>query len=364
MSKLNINRRQLLKASSALTVSSLLAGCGARQTNQWLVSAMSDNQGNHFAAAVDAHGTLVNKVRLPERGHDALALPTKPGHALIFARRPDRFLLEVDFASGQIVQQINSEPDSHFYGHGALSVDGKYLFTTENAFDQAKGIVVVRDASNYQVLARYESGGVGPHELKLMPNGKQLVIANGGIETHPDTPRVKLNLRTMQPNLAYLEIASGKVIDSYQPQHHQQSLRHLDVDTDGTVYVGVQYQGNKSDLHPLIYGHKGETQLQAFRAPKQQWLSMRQYTASVLVDNIFVTVSCPRANQVTYWDKKSKRFVGKNEFKDVAGLAKLNGQAFASNGFGELMHINSSQAIKPTNHQLRFDNHMTQIQAA
>ncbi len=51
----------------------------------------------------------------------------------------------------------------------------------------------------------FASGGVGPHEIRRMPGSDVLVIANGGIATHPGSSRAKLNIPKMQPNLAYIE---------------------------------------------------------------------------------------------------------------------------------------------------------------
>ena len=44
-----------------------------------------------------------------------------------------------------------------------------------------------------------------PHEAILLADGKTLAVANGGIETHIETGREKLNLDFMQPSLALVE---------------------------------------------------------------------------------------------------------------------------------------------------------------
>ena len=41
-------------------------------------------------------------------------------------------------------------------------------------------------------IGELASFGVGPHEVVLMPDGATLVVANGGIRTHPDRDRAKL----------------------------------------------------------------------------------------------------------------------------------------------------------------------------
>ena len=60
----------------------------------------------------------------------------------------------------------------------------------------------MRDATDdYRQVGELPAHGVGPHEVVLMPDGKTLAVANGGIRTHPDRDRVPLNLDSMQPSL-------------------------------------------------------------------------------------------------------------------------------------------------------------------
>jgi hypothetical protein len=365
---MTINRRQfMLGASQAVLAAWFLPACTAQIPEQWLVSTCNDQQGQNMAAAINNQGQIVSSVKLPARGHDSLALPHKPGHALIFARRPDRFAIEVDFINSEIVSQVQSQADSHFYGHGVFSNDNKYLYTTENLYDKKRGLIVVRDAQNYQILDRFDSGGIGPHELLLMPDGKTLVIANGGIETHPNQPRKKLNIETMQPNLAYFDISTGKILSSYVPPDNRLSIRHLTVSPKGVVYTGAQYQGSRSSIQPLVFAHHGEDSLQAFSASQTQWFKMQQYIASLLVKDGLLCVSCPRGSHLSFWDTATREFVGQQIFSDVSGLAYSNGNLLASSGKGLLKKLNHANPITgPTSISslaLKFDNHMTMIAA-
>ncbi len=365
---MTINRRQfMLGASQAALAAWLLPACTAQKSEQWLVSTCNDQQGQNMVAAINSQGQIVSTVNLPARGHDSLALPHKPGHALVFARRPDRFAIEVDFINSEIVSHIQSQADSHFYGHGAFSKDNKYLYTTENLYDKKRGLIVVRDAQTYQVLDRFDSGGIGPHELMLMPDGNTLVIANGGIETHPSQPRKKLNIKTMQPNLAYFDISTGKILSSYVPPDNQLSIRHLTVSPKGVVYTGAQYQGSRSSIQPLVFAHHGEDSLQAFSASQTQWFKMQQYTASLLVKDGLLCVSCPRGSHLSFWGTATQEFVGQQIFSDVSGVAYSNGNLLASSGKGLLKKLNHANPITgPTSISslaLKFDNHMTMIDA-
>ena len=340
----------------------------AQAKNQWLVSACTDRQGQNYVAAVDSAGQLRHRFTLPGRAHDVLAMPHKPGCAMVFARRPGRFAMEVDFIRGKVNQAFESQTDSHFFGHGALSVDGQYLMTTENDFASGNGMIVVRDTANYQVVERYYSGGIGPHECALMPDNKTLVIANGGILTHPQQPRKKLNLDSMQPNLSYMDISSGHILGSYQLEQHQLSIRHLDVSQSGKVFVGLQYQGPKTDNLPLVFSHQGEDKPQYLQADEHIWPQLNQYIASVCVDDKqgLVAISCPRANLITFWDLHQGHYISQYRFRDSAGLALVNGQLLASNGKGQLFqqidNPDSGQIFVHDN--LRWDNHMTAIDIA
>jgi hypothetical protein len=73
------------------------------------------------------------------------------------------------------------------------------LFTTENAYDEARGVIGVREVSRgYQQVAEWDAHGIGPHQLNLSANGEHVIVTIGGIQTHPKSGREKLNLDSMQ----------------------------------------------------------------------------------------------------------------------------------------------------------------------
>ena len=337
---------------------------------QWLVSCGKDRQGNFFVAAFDLSGKLINRIPLPTRGHDVIAMPSKPGHALVFARRPGQFIFEVDFRQGSIIKRVNVESERRLYGHGVLIDNDRLLLTTENDFQQAKGLIVIRDTTNYQVVGQYDSGGVGPHQLAVMPNtnGKQIVIANGGIQTHPEHGRKKLNLATMQPNLAYMSLPSGKIEDTFELANKHLSIRHLDVSSTGKVVAGLQYQGRLNDEVPLAISHHGEAELSVLNAEQSIWRSMKHYTSSVCINSDYntVAITCPRANLVTYWQLNSGDFMASYKIKDGAGVTLLADNFIVSTGRGRIIaqqDPKQSYSIRGDFEPLQWDNHMNAILA-
>lgn len=56
---------------------------------------------------------------------------TRP-EAIAFARRLGTFTLVIDCIEGRTLATLSASEGRHFYGHGAVSLDGNLLFTPEN----------------------------------------------------------------------------------------------------------------------------------------------------------------------------------------------------------------------------------------
>jgi len=363
-----LNRRQFLLGSGAVigAASLPLLFSAKLSAPSWLVSAFSNSQQQHFAGAFDLNGQLISAVRLPARGHGVLAHPTKVGHAIVYARRPGDFLLEVDFINGVINRHVTADDGYHFFGHGAFSHDGQHLMSVENNFVAGRGEIVVRDADSYQIIDRYDCQGVGPHECKLMPNSNTLVIANGGIKTHPNWPRQKLNLDTMSPALTYLDLNNGQVVDHFRLDNHQLSIRHLDISSQGKVVAGLQYQGSKSDIVPLAISHHGQSQLTILAASDNTLRPLKQYAASVCINEAEnqVAISCPRGDLVTLWDLDNDNFIEQVAIRDVAGLSMNERALIATNGKGQSWDLSTAPNTRHLFNDIRWDNHLTTLTGA
>ena len=165
-------------------------------------------------------------------------------------------------------------------------------------------MVGIRDAEDgYRQIGEFASQGIGPHELVLMPDGATLAVANGGIRTHPDNDRA-MNLDTMQPSLAYLDLASGRLRDAFglAARLHRLSIRHLAVNRDGLVAVAMQYEGSRRDRVPLVGLHDGGA-LRLLDAPRHR-AAHAPVRGSIAFDQggRLLAVSCPRGNLITFWD--------------------------------------------------------------
>ena len=59
----------------------------------------------------------------------------------------------------------------------------------------------------------------------------------GEFETHPDYGRAMLNIPTMDPSLAFVDL-DGHLIAQYRlpERHHQLSIRHMAIGADGAIW--------------------------------------------------------------------------------------------------------------------------------
>ncbi len=307
-------------------------------------------------------------VPLPDRGHDCAFHPRRP-HGVVFARRAGTFAVVFDHQVGVALHRLDVAAGTHFYGHGTFSADGAVLFTTEQRIDSGEGLIGVRDAmTDYRLLGHLPAGGIGPHDVQRLPGGT-LAVAVGGIRTHPDFGRAKLNLDTMRPCLGVVDPVSGIVLEriGLPARLHQVSIRHMDIAPDGRIALGMQYQGGKRDAVPLIGDwHGGDIRL--FPAPEPVRRRMRHYVGSIRFDagHRVIAASCPRGHAVTFWDAETGASLGLSRFPDACGLAPTDRPGvFAAVGMGAPVELDAAApAVAPeslADLSATWDNHLVVV---
>lgn len=319
-----------------------------------------------FAAVTYAQGCGIRRrVTLPSRGHD---LVQRPGtrECVVFARRPGRFAIAFTSDGSGPENSFHSRPDRHFFGHGVFSHDGRLLMTSENDFGAARGVIGVRDvAAGYRQIGEFDAGGMEPHDMHLLPDGRTLVIANGGLETHPSSERENLNVTTMQPSLVYIDIETGDLLETHllPIALHKLSIRHLALARGGLVYFGCQHQGPPNE-HPALIGfHKRGEALHLLEAGGDLYRPMENYIGSVSADTSgdLIAASSPRGNLAIIIDAGARRVVDQRRLDDVCGLAPGHaGTSFlmtSGSGAVETWARNGGEAA-PHREDLAWDNHV------
>jgi hypothetical protein len=292
----------------------------------------------------------------------------------VFARRPGRFALVfdplADPQAGAPVLRIDAPAGHHFYGHGVYSPDGRWLFACENDYDKARGVLGVYDATaGYRRESEIDAHAIGPHEMVLLSDGRTLAVANGGILTHPDQERRKLNIDSMQPSLTYIDSVSGELLHDHRlpADLHQLSIRHLAATADDQVGFVMQYEGPRNRLVPLVGFHRGEEDLALAEPDPAILRAMRQYCGAAAVDasGRVLAASTPRGGAITFWSLAERRYLGSVELGDGCGVAASGepGGFLASSGSGVLAHHNALSGLSmplsdPAATAVAWDNHL------
>ena len=323
-----------------------------------LVTARRDPSG-YAAVVLDRAGREILAEPLPGRGHGA-AISPDGRVAVVFARRPGRFALALDLWRRRRTTLFKTPPGRHFCGHGLFSPDGRLLYATENDYEAQRGVLGLYDVrEGYRRVGEFDTHGIGPHEAVLLRDGRTIVVANGGIATHPAYPRRKLNLASMQPSLVHLDRATGELLDRAVPpaRMRQLSLRHIAEADAGTIWFGGQYEGPRADPVELVGRYRRGQELALVPAPQGGYEALRGYVGSVAAsrDGSRVAATSPRGGRLVVWDARSCLALETHRIADVCGVAPGERGFIASDGRGRVW---IGGAVVSRDERAQWDNHL------
>ena len=371
------------------------------------VSGVADLTNNEFAVVgIDSQRQICWQTAMPERVHDILIQPDQESSnasathdnriarnnsidVAVMGRRPSEWFWVLAADSGKLRYSIKAEANRHFYGHACYSLEGDLLYVTENNTSDFSGVIGIYDvASGYKKIGEFATQGIGPHEIVMHPDGKTLVIANGGIKTERAS-REELNIDSMQPSLVYLDRHEGKLIQQVYPAHNQMSVRHLTMHNDGTVIIGIQFQGERHLNVPMILTHRlGQSEFTALQMDQTNpngWHRFHHYIASVSVhsNRNLVCATSPIGGCAAVFDLNSGELIESVDLADCAGVAvypsstwhnsttdKAESPTFlVSDGQGALTQIKVNIQTRPFSVKVEkvqqpyaFDNHLNVIE--
>ncbi|GAA0785471.1 DUF1513 domain-containing protein [Roseibium denhamense] len=374
-----VSRRGFLAALGGLALSPAFARTPLAENltqstfegeGQLFASAYKKTSGHYGIGLLDEFGQVLAEIGLPGRGH-GVAVSEDRSCLVAFARRPGTFAVVIRAIAPQDPELITAAPGRHFFGHGSFSADGQLLYAVENDFHAARGVIGVYDLTGAGVrrIGELDSHGVGPHEMVMAPDGKTLVIANGGIETHPDKGREKLNLATMAPSIVYLDAETGDLLSEHRLDAalHQVSLRHMALDGDGHVWVGGQYEGPAHDTPPLVAKFTMDGAPELLEVPGVIASTLQNYIGSVAAnkDGSVIATSAPRCGQTLFWDAQAGAFLGSQRIIDGCGVAPIDqGSFLISDGNGGLSIVDDPGTradIIARSPGYAWDNHMSAL---
>lgn len=333
-----------------------------------LIAACRAPDGSYSVVVLTFDGMIVRELPLQGRGHD-IAFDRASGRAVVFARRPGNFALAFDVRGAGEPVLFTTPPNRHLYGHGVFSQDGRLLYATEHDAQTRQGLLGVYDATGgYKRIGEIPTYGIGPHEVIMLADGKTLAVANGGIETHIETGREKLNVESMMPSLAFIDSTNGTLLSQHEQSKdlHKLSIRHIASDARGTIWFGGQWEGEAADTPELVGSAGIDQSLQIITPDSPRGAALSGYIGTVAIDGDgrVLAASAPRAGRIIYVDTESGAIVGETQLMDGCGLTGISRKEFAlSSGMGVLQterpdHTHLTTASFPGR---AFDNHLRLI---
>nr|WP_316651761.1 DUF1513 domain-containing protein [uncultured Gellertiella sp.] len=353
-----VDRRCLVKAAGI----AFLAGLAPRQlfaleqADAVYASAFRAEDGSFGLALISERGEIISRSLLPSRAHGVTHCRAT-GRVAAFARRPGTFLMVTDPKGGGEPVVVSAGQDRHFFGHGCFSPDGRFLYASENDFSANRGMTGIYDAgAGFRRIGEFDNHGIGTHDISVSDDGRMLVIANGGIETHPDFGRTKLNLDHMQPSLVLLDAATGSLIERHDlpAALRQLSTRHVDVDDRGRVWFACQYEGARTDNPPLVGSFAKGEDLTFLSLPETVTARLANYVGAIACNRRDHTVglASPKLGYAVTIDATSGRVLDESWIRDAAGIAP-DRRGFAVSSYeGQLLGTQSA---------VNWDQHLARL---
>jgi hypothetical protein len=324
------------------------------------VAAAQDRDGRCWLHGLGAAGNSLFRLPLPARGHAAAVHPER-AEVVAFARRPGHFAFVIDCASGEARVRLAPPEGRMFNGHGAFSSDGLRLYTSEVVGETSEGRLGIWDAARgYARLDEVATGGLGPHDVRRLPDGS-LVVANGGLRTDP-ADRTNLNVETMEPNLSYLS-AEGAIVEQVRldAELHQNSIRHLAVAPDGMVAFAMQWEGDPALAVPLLGLHRRGSPALLCPPPEADGLAMRGYAGSIALDPARgIAVTSSHGGVVMLFGLDG-RWAATLRRQDVSGVAAGPEGFVVTDGLGAISRCDTDGIVPLARAEEAWDNHLVAL---
>lgn len=365
-----IDRRQFLVGSlvTLAAANKVLASEGVAGTSSELyVSGARLTDGTYAVLVVADDGRIVREIPMSARGHD-IAVDHAARRAVIFARRPGFFALAFDIDGRREPEVFTPPPDRHFYGHGVFSGDGRLIYATEHDVGTGDGMIGIYDATGgWRRVGEFPSFGVGPHEAILLSDGRTLAVANGGFGNDPATGRESIGIADMQPNVAFIDLATGalKARHGIPDAVNLLSLRHLAETPKGDLWFGAQWQGGLEDT-PALIGRVGiDRPIALLETADPLGIELKGYIGAVAVsgDGRLLAASAPLAGQIVHIDTETGKVARATRIKDSSGITVGAAAAeFAMSTGQGIVRVEGRDGARQVKFSgMEFDNHLRRV---
>ncbi len=364
-----ISRRTFLQSLTTVGAATLLPACRTARREGMLLSGFEDAAGHQYIGGIALAEGEVFGARVPVRAHGCAIHQGDGTRILFFARRPGTVAFELDLKTKHVTAAFETRAGQHLSGHGVFSADGDVLFTPEHDYERKRGVISVRDARTYRVINEIDTRGLDPHEIAWLPGKRSLLVANGGIMTHPRTFRRKLNIDTMDPSLSVIDAQNGECLEQWRLPEHLLSIRHVSIASDGSAALGLQFEGSRAEASNVVALYRPMRGITLLECPASARPKLNGYVASVCVNEEadLIAASCPYGSGIACWSKQSGDFLGFVSATEAYGVSRTaDGSMYASQRDGSVLSISKtglrSHFIKVVvTKPIRWDDHWVAV---
>lgn len=173
-----------------------------------------------------------------------MVLPIALHHAAVAPDRRRAFLSSLEgqtfllFDLEAFAPQRLLEPHDRGFvggGHAVWAPEGDVVYVTERRAPAPfsgdlrahAGRVVVRDGADGRVLAVWPSGGIGPHDIALMPDRRTLAVAHYGSPDSGRGPKGPKAPQVVEPAISFLDRRDGRLCARLIGPDRGLEIRHL-----------------------------------------------------------------------------------------------------------------------------------------
>jgi hypothetical protein len=186
-----------------------------------------------------ARGEAVRRL-LPVSGHAVVLSPDR--RRLLVAPMEQRAWFVLDAETLEIEGEPLVLPEGFVGGGHAAFLPGGEMLTVERRPQRAftgreadhEGRLVVRDPATRRPLLEMTAGGMAPHDVALLPDGRAVAVACcGSINPNPvrlpDGSFRRSPPQVLASRVAVVELASGRVLETFTSPDADAEMRHLAV---------------------------------------------------------------------------------------------------------------------------------------
>jgi hypothetical protein len=237
---------------------------------------------------------VVERIAMTFLGHGFTQDPTSLRRAAVFEKKGPGGAM-VDLVTREITARIEPSPGCAFYGHGLFSPDGSRLYVVEAELASKRGRLTVKDGRTLATRGELATHGSSPHDCVFAPDGRTLVVTNGGGEFGGMDA----------PSVVFVDPDSGKLEERVTLTNPRFNAGHLALSTDGALVVvsapraGLAEETNQGGVSIRPAGGK----MSSVKQPGDVTRAMLGESLSVAIHEPtgVALVTNPKGSLVTFW---------------------------------------------------------------